>query len=98
ELIGPQIDPTHQLIWIASLSGDLTGSEVRRFAIRTGKRSSTPLPPIAGDPVLRTAIAGASDHGTLHYLASGLVPLDELPCTAQSFCLAEPGCSETQPC
>jgi hypothetical protein len=97
EFMAPQIDGQN-LAWILSLAGDLTLGEVGRYTIAGGKRRVAPLRPDAGEPVLRSVISGAVDGSTAFYVASALVPLDELPCTLQSFCVAEPGCSDAQPC
>jgi hypothetical protein len=97
EFMAPHIDGP-DLAWILSLAGDLTLGEVGRYTIVGGKRRVAPLRPDAGEPVLRSVISGAVDGSTAFYLASALVPLDELPCTPQSFCVAEPGCSDAQPC
>jgi hypothetical protein len=98
EFMAPQIDAQNRLVWILSLRGDLTLSEVGRYTIRNGSRRVARLQPVGGDPVVRPAIAGAVEGSTAVYLASGLVPPEEQPCTLQSLCLAEPGCSVAQPC
>jgi hypothetical protein len=98
ELMAPHIDAEDRVAWILSLTGDLTLSEVARYAISSGKRRVAPLQPVAGEPVLRPVIAGAVNGSTATYLASGLIAEDELPCTGPFGCIANPGCSEAQPC
>jgi hypothetical protein len=98
EYLSAGVDARNRILWILSLHGDLTLAEVGRYTVRTGKRQAARLQPVAGDPVLRTVIAGAVDGSTAFYLGSGLVPLEDLPCTTPFGCLAEPGCSVEQPC
>ena len=98
EYLVAHIDARNRAAWILSMHGDLTLAEVGRYAIRTGRRQAAQLQPVAGDPVIRTVIAGAVDGSTAVYLGSGLVPIDELPCTGPFGCLAQPGCSLEQPC
>jgi hypothetical protein len=97
QFMGPHVDGQN-VAWILSLAGDLTLGEVGRYTILGGKRLVAPLRPDAGEPIARSVISGAVDGSSAVYLASALVPLDELPCTAPSFCVAEPGCSDAQPC
>jgi hypothetical protein len=97
ELVGPQIDTRGRITWIESLFGDSTRSELHRYTIGNGKLSSALLQPVAGDPFIRPVIASAVDRTSPLYLASGLVPIGE-PCTPQTPCLANPGCSGSQPC
>jgi hypothetical protein len=98
EYLVAHIDAQSRVVWILSMHGDLTLTEVGRYTIRTGKREVAQLQPLAGEPVIRTGLAGAVDGSTAFYLGSGLVPLEELPCTTPFGCLAEPGCSVQQPC
>jgi hypothetical protein len=100
-LLGPQLDPRGRMVWIRSLFGDSTRSQVERYYVPNGNRDSAPLQPVANQPLVYTVIASAV-YSTPHtitplYLASGLVPTGE-PCTPQSPCLVEPGCSDAQPC
>jgi hypothetical protein len=97
ELLGPQIDSRGRIVWIESLYGDSTRSDVERYTIQNGNRSSAALQPVAGEPFVRTIIGSAVDRTTPLYLASGLLPVDE-PCTSQSPCFVGPGCSDRQPC
>jgi hypothetical protein len=55
------------------------------------------LQPVAGETYVRSIIGSAVDGSTPLYLSSGLFPVTE-PCSPQSPCLVEPGCSEAQPC
>ena len=98
EYLVAHIDARNRAAWILSMHGDLTLAEVGRYTIRTGNRQVAQLQPLAGDPVIRTVLAGAVDGSTAFYLGSGLVPIEELPCTGPFDCLAEPGCSLEQPC
>ena len=102
EMLAPQFDGEGRIVWIRSLFGDSTRSEVARYRIRSANRESAPLQPVAGEPYIHSVIAGAVDTRKqiapdLLYLASGLLPLGE-PCTAQTPCLVDPGCSDAQPC
>jgi hypothetical protein len=97
EIISPQI-VEGQVHWTLTLFGDQTSSVSRRYRIVTGAVSEVPLETAdPGDAFVRPIIAAAVDGGRLLYLASGLVPSGE-PCTTQSRCLANPGCSPAQPC
>lgn len=98
EYLVAHIDAQGRAAWILSMHGNQTLAEVGRYTIRTGKRQAAQLQPLAGDPVIRTVLAGAVDGTTAYYLGSGLVPIEELPCTRPFSCLAEPGCSVQQPC
>jgi len=98
EYLVAHIDARNRASWILSMHGNQTLTEVGRYAIQTGKRDVAQLQPLAGDPVIRTVLAGAADGSTAFYLGSGLVPLEELPCIGPFDCLAEPGCSLEQPC
>jgi hypothetical protein len=97
ELVGPQIDTKGRITWIESLFGDSTRSASHRYTISNGNRSSAPLQPVAGDPLVRTIIGSAVDQTNPIYLSSGLAPNIEL-CSPQSPCLVDPGCSDAQPC
>lgn len=97
ELLGPQIDTRGRMVWIRSLFGDSTRSQVERYTILNGRRDAAPLQPVAGEAYVRSIVGSAVDRGTPLYLSSGLVPVTE-PCSPQSPCLVDPGCSEGQPC
>jgi hypothetical protein len=97
ELVGPQIDGRGRIVWIESLYGDSTRSEVHRYTIQNANRSSASLQPVTGEPFVRTVIGSAVDGTMPLYLASGLLPVGEL-CTSQSPCFVGPGCSDVQPC
>jgi hypothetical protein len=101
ELLAPQFDAHGRIVWIRSLFGDSTRSQVERYRSPTAG-DSAPLQPVAGQPYVYTVLAGAVDTRKQIdpdplYLTSGLLPIGE-PCTAQSPCLVEPGCSDAQPC
>jgi hypothetical protein len=97
ELLGPQIDTKGRMVWIRSLFGDSTRSQVERYTVTNGRRDVAPLQPVAGETYVRSIIGSAVDGSTPLYLSSGLFPVTE-PCSPQSPCLVEPGCSEAQPC
>lgn len=102
ELLGPQFDGGGRIVWIRSLFGDSTRSQVERYRVPSGTRDSAPLQPVAGQPFVYTVIASAVDTAKQIepdplYLASGLLPLGE-PCTVVTPCLVEPGCSDALPC
>jgi len=97
ELLGPQIDTAGRMVWIRSLFGDSTRSRVERYTIQNGRRDVASLQPVAGEIYVRTIVGSAVERSTPLYLASGLFPVTE-PCSPQSPCLVEPGCSDVQPC
>jgi hypothetical protein len=89
-----------QLYWTLALFGDTTGNKLRRYRISTGERSEAPLPPPAAqaqDSYLRGVIATAVSGADVFYLISGLTVPGE-PCTPQSPCSVDPGCSDAEPC
>ena len=97
ELLGPQIEPGGRIVWIRSMFGDSTRSDVERYNLLNGARSVGQLQPVAGQPFIDTVVAHGLDLSTSVYLASGLFPVGE-PCTPQTPCLTTPGCSDVQPC
>jgi hypothetical protein len=97
ELLGPQIDTRGRMVWIRSLFGDSTRSQVERYTVTNGRRDVASLQPVAGEPYVRTIIGSAVEGTTPLYLSAGLFPVTE-PCSPQAPCLVEPGCSESQPC
>ena len=97
ELIGPQFDEQVRVVYLASFYGDTTAAHARRWWFMGPRREQARLMPLPGDAVVRTLIAGAPDGAGYVYLASGLTPPGE-PCAGPASCIADPGCSETQPC
>jgi hypothetical protein len=97
ELLPAGIDSEAHIVWIRSLFGDSTGSEVKRYYVLNGNRDLARLQPVPGQPFVYTVLAGGVDGTTPLYLASGRAPIGE-PCTAQAPCLVEPGCADLQPC
>jgi hypothetical protein len=97
ELIAPQFDEQVRVVWLASFLGDKSQADLRRWSFMTERREEARLAPVAGDPVLRTPIAGAVDGNGYVYLGSGFTA-QALQCTPAAPCRADPGCSETQPC
>lgn len=97
ELVGPQFDERVRIVYLASFYGDTTAAFARRWWFMGPRREEARLTPLPGDAVVRTVIAGAPDGAGYVYLASGRTPPGE-PCAGPASCIAEPGCSEAQPC
>ncbi len=97
EFIAPQFDEQVRVTWLASFTGDKLQADVRRYSFMGETREEARLTPLSADPVLRPVIAGAVDGSGYLYLASGLVQPDG-PCATPRSCIADPGCSELQPC
>jgi hypothetical protein len=86
-----------QVIWLLTLYGDTTSNLSQRYAIADGVLSEATIPRLPADPYFRPVLAGAVNGPSVIHLDSGLVPVGE-PCTVQSPCIANPGCSAQQPC
>jgi len=97
ELIAPRFDEQVRVNWLASFFGDDTTTHARRWSFMEERTEEVELPPLPTDPVRRPVIAGAVDGSGYIYLASGLVRPDG-PCATPASCVADPGCSELQPC
>jgi hypothetical protein len=96
EIVSPVV-AAGQVVWMLTLFGDETANRSRRYGIASGETTEAPIPPPPGDIYLRPALASTVDGESVVYLASGLAPLGE-PCTVESRCIANPGCSVAQPC
>jgi hypothetical protein len=96
ELLAPQFDQDGHLVWFGSFYGDTTASFVRRYRVVTHDRDQAQLVRPPGESLFRSVLGGAVDDSTTLYLDAGLHPGD--PCTPQAPCIAEPGCSEAEPC
>jgi hypothetical protein len=97
EVLSPQVDQDARVVWGRALFGDSRLSQVRRYAISSGKVDVAALQPIPGQALIRTALATAVDRNDVFYLASGLNVPGE-PCTPQTPCAFAPGCADDQPC
>jgi hypothetical protein len=89
-----------QLVWTLAQFGDDTGNKLLRYRISSAERSETPLPPPAAqaqDAWLRGVFSAVISSPDVLYLVSGLTLPGE-PCTPQSPCSIEPGCSDAEPC
>jgi hypothetical protein len=86
-----------QVIWTLTSFGDEPSNISQRYRIATGELSQAAIPGRPADPYIRPVLAGAVTGQSVVHLDSGLVPVGE-PCTVQSPCIANPGCSAQQPC
>ena len=98
EFIAPQFDGQVRVVWLASFSGDKTEAHVRRYSFMGETQEEARIPPLPTDFIWRTDIAGAVDGEHYLYLASGFVDTGGGPCTTPASCIANPGCSELEPC
>lgn len=96
ELLAPQFDQAGHLVWFASFYGNDTENFVRRYRVVARRRDQAQILRQPAEALFGSVLAGAVDEQAVLYLESSLHPGD--PCSPQSPCVAEPGCSEAYPC
>ena len=96
EIPALQFDQQGHVVWFASFFGNDTENFVRRYRVVARRRDQAQILRQPAEALFGSVLAGAVDEQTVLYLESGLHPGD--PCSPQSPCVAEPGCSEAYPC
>ena len=98
EVLSPVVD-SGMVYWGLGLFGDTTASYLRRYRITTGARQQTPLPsPSIPDAFVRPVPRQRPSTARRSTTCSPASGCRGEPCTVQSPCIADPGCTDAEPC